>query len=130
LAVKITLCSLIFGEGQEKIYSGNDECVMGLENAIKNAHEVARKTLNSTQMKMKRDYDVKILEVSRPNINIFGVKPVLRLIQDRIAPASWDKCSSQFSWELSTKHLTASIKLLFCLIYKVDGMYSTPITDS
>jgi ketosteroid isomerase-like protein len=35
---------------------------MGLENAIKNAHEVARKTLNSTQKKMKRDYDVKILE--------------------------------------------------------------------
>jgi hypothetical protein len=36
---------LMFGEGQEKIYSGNDEYVMGLENAIKNAHEVARKTL-------------------------------------------------------------------------------------
>jgi hypothetical protein len=33
---------LMFGEGQEKIYSGNDEYVMGLENAIKNAHEVAR----------------------------------------------------------------------------------------
>jgi hypothetical protein len=28
---------LMFGEGQEKIYSGNDEYVMGLENAIKNA---------------------------------------------------------------------------------------------
>jgi hypothetical protein len=27
----------MFGEGQEKIYSGNDEYVMGLENAIKNA---------------------------------------------------------------------------------------------
>jgi hypothetical protein len=53
---------LMFGEGQEKTYSGNDEYVMGLENAIKNAHEVARKTLNSTQKKMKRDYDVKILE--------------------------------------------------------------------
>ena len=53
---------LMLGEGQEKIYSGNDEYVMGLENAIKNAHEVARKTLNSTQKKMKRDYDVKILE--------------------------------------------------------------------
>jgi hypothetical protein len=39
----------MFGEGQEKMYSGNDEYVMGLENAIKNAHEVARKTLNSTQ---------------------------------------------------------------------------------
>jgi hypothetical protein len=36
---------LMFGEGQEKIYSGNDEYVMGLENAIKNAHEVARKTI-------------------------------------------------------------------------------------
>jgi hypothetical protein len=53
---------LMFGEVQEKIYSGNDEYVMGLENAIKNAHEIARKTLNSTQKKMKRDYDVKILE--------------------------------------------------------------------
>jgi hypothetical protein len=40
---------------------------------------------------------------------------VLRLIQERISPASWDKCSSQFFWELSTKHLTASINLLFCL---------------
>jgi hypothetical protein len=38
---------LMFGEGQEKIYSGNDEYVMGLENAIKNAHEVARKTLKT-----------------------------------------------------------------------------------
>ena len=53
---------LMFGEGQVKTYSGNDEYVMGLENAIKNAREVARKTLNSTQKKMKRDYDVKILE--------------------------------------------------------------------
>jgi hypothetical protein len=53
---------LMFGEEQEKTYSGNDEYVMGLENAIKNTHEVARKTLNSTQKKMKRDYGVKILE--------------------------------------------------------------------
>jgi hypothetical protein len=35
---------------------------MGLENANRNAHEVARNMLNSTQKKMKRDYDVKILE--------------------------------------------------------------------
>jgi hypothetical protein len=53
--------------------------------------------------------------ISRHKMNIFGVKPVLRLIQERIAPASWGKCSSQFSWELSTNHLTAVIKLLFCL---------------
>jgi ketosteroid isomerase-like protein len=52
----------MFGEGQEKTYSGSDEYVMGLENANRNAHEVARNMLNSTQKKMKRDYDVKILE--------------------------------------------------------------------
>jgi ketosteroid isomerase-like protein len=53
---------LMFDEGQEKTYSGSDEYVMGLENANRNAHEVARNMLNSTQKKMKRDYDVKILE--------------------------------------------------------------------
>ena len=53
---------LMFGEGQEQTYSGSDEYVMGLETAIRNAHEAARNTLNSTQKKMKRDYDVKILE--------------------------------------------------------------------
>jgi hypothetical protein len=37
------------------IYSGSDEYVMGLEKAIRNAHEVARNTLNSTYKKMKRD---------------------------------------------------------------------------
>ena len=52
----------MFDEGQEKTYSGSDEYVMGLENANRNAHEVARNMLNSTQKKMKRDYDVKILE--------------------------------------------------------------------
>jgi hypothetical protein len=41
--------------GQDKIYSGSDEYVMGLEKAIRNAHEVARNTLNSTYKKMKRD---------------------------------------------------------------------------
>ena len=35
---------------------------MGLEKATRNAHEVARNTLNFTQKKMKRDNDVKILE--------------------------------------------------------------------
>jgi hypothetical protein len=34
--------------GQDKIYSGSDEYVMGLEKAIRNAHEVARNKLNST----------------------------------------------------------------------------------
>ena len=52
---------LMFGEWQKKTYSGSDEYVMCLENATRNAHEVARNTLNSTQRKMKRDYDVKIL---------------------------------------------------------------------
>jgi hypothetical protein len=60
---------------------------MGLENAIKNAHEVARKTLNSTQKKMKRDYDVKILEKQYKKGDLVYV----------------------------LEHLTASIKLLFCL---------------
>ena len=55
---------LMFGEGT---YSGSDEYAMGLENAIRNAHEVARNTLNSTQKKMKRDYDVKILEKQYEN---------------------------------------------------------------
>ena len=32
---------LMFGVGKEKIYSGSDEYVMGLEKAIRNAHEVA-----------------------------------------------------------------------------------------
>jgi ketosteroid isomerase-like protein len=53
---------LMFGVGQKKTYSGSDEYVIGLEKAIRNAHEVARNTFNSTQKKMKRDYDVKILE--------------------------------------------------------------------
>jgi hypothetical protein len=35
---EIAFLVLLFGEGQEKTYSGNDEYVMGLENAIKNAH--------------------------------------------------------------------------------------------
>jgi hypothetical protein len=53
---------LMFGVGKEKNYSDSDEYVMGLEKAIRNAHEVARNTLNSTQKKMKLDCDVKILE--------------------------------------------------------------------
>jgi hypothetical protein len=53
---------LMFGVGKEQIYSGSDEYVMGLDKAIRNAHEVARNTLNSTQKKMKLDCDVKILE--------------------------------------------------------------------
>ena len=39
---------VMLGVGQDKIYSGSDEYVMGLEKAIRNAHEVARDTLNST----------------------------------------------------------------------------------
>jgi hypothetical protein len=39
---------LMLGVGQDKIYSGSDEYVMGLEKAIRNAHEVARNKLNST----------------------------------------------------------------------------------
>ena len=49
---------LMFGEGQEKSYSGSNEYVMGLKKAIRNAHEVARNTLIYTKNKMKRNYDV------------------------------------------------------------------------
>ena len=53
---------------------------MGLEKATRNAHEVARNTLNSTQKKMKRDYDVKNLKNStRKAISyMFWIQQVLR----------------------------------------------------
>jgi len=53
---------LIFGIGQKKTYFGSDEYVISLQKAIRNVHEVAGNTPNSTQKKMKRDYDVKIPE--------------------------------------------------------------------
>jgi hypothetical protein len=46
---------------------------MGLEKATRNAHEVARNTFNSTQKKMKRDYDVKILGIERVSSYLMGV---------------------------------------------------------
>ena len=53
---------LMFSMGAEKSYSGSDEYVVGLEKAIRRSHEIARTTLKSTQQKMKRDYDLRVLE--------------------------------------------------------------------
>ena len=53
---------LMFGDHSEKKYTGADDYVIGLEKAIKRSHEIARKTLRTTQAKMKKDYDLKVLE--------------------------------------------------------------------
>ncbi len=53
---------LMFGSSKEQSYSGTEEYVVGLEKAIKSAHEIARDTLKTSQLNMKRDYDVKAKE--------------------------------------------------------------------
>ena len=53
---------LMFGNPQDKTYEGQDAYVIGLEKAIRLSHDIARKTLKTVQAKMKKDYDLKVLE--------------------------------------------------------------------
>ncbi|VDI13007.1 Hypothetical predicted protein [Mytilus galloprovincialis] len=53
---------LMFGKIDEPQYTGTEEYIIGLEKALKSAHEIARNTLKPSQGKMKKDYDLRVLE--------------------------------------------------------------------
>ncbi|VDI22537.1 Hypothetical predicted protein [Mytilus galloprovincialis] len=53
---------LMFGTTEDHKYTGTEEYIIGLEKAMKTSHEIARKTLKTTQARMKKDYDLRVLE--------------------------------------------------------------------
>ncbi|VDI17251.1 Hypothetical predicted protein [Mytilus galloprovincialis] len=53
---------LMFGKTDEPQYTGTEEYIISLEKALKSAHEIARNTLKTSQAKMKKDYDLRVLE--------------------------------------------------------------------
>ena len=55
------LVDLVYRGTGTNTYEGPDEYVVSLEKAIHDAHEVARKTLKTTQLKMK-NYDLRVFE--------------------------------------------------------------------
>jgi hypothetical protein len=69
---------------------------MGLEKATRNAHEVARNTLNFTQKKMKRDYDVKI---KLQRVIFTAIHDRLKARRDRKIHVWLQKCEAQLNRE-------------------------------
>ncbi|VDI71142.1 Hypothetical predicted protein [Mytilus galloprovincialis] len=55
---------LMFGSQSERKYEGADSYIIDLEKAIKSAHTIARDKLKTSQERMKRDYDLRVLEKS------------------------------------------------------------------
>ncbi|VDI27661.1 Hypothetical predicted protein [Mytilus galloprovincialis] len=53
---------LMFGTTEDHKYTGTEEYIIGLEKAMKTSHEIAWKTLKTTQARMKKDYDLRVLE--------------------------------------------------------------------
>ncbi|VDI28768.1 Hypothetical predicted protein [Mytilus galloprovincialis] len=55
---------LMFGSQRQRKYEGADMYIIDSEKAIKSAHTIARDKLKTSQERMKRDYDLRVLEKS------------------------------------------------------------------